>query len=141
MLQCVAVCCNVLQRESHDVSLDVIGGVQLLQYLRMLQYVAVCCIELQCVAVLWRVKRVGRSKGDTDALFCVRFSAVAVCCSVLQCVAVCCSVLQCVAVSNSDARMCVRVCDCVSVRLCVTLPMFVWLTVCDVCVSVCVLCV
>ena len=77
------------------------------------------------------MKHVGHSKDNTDALWCVRFSAVAVCCSMLQCVAVC----------NSDALMCVRDCDFVFVRLCVTLPMFVWLTVCVVGVRVCVLCV
>ena len=71
VLQCVAVCCSVLQ---------------------LSQCVAVCCSVLiqdglslifqQCVA----------SGSD---------SSVAVCCSVLQCVAVCCSVLQCVAVRCS----------------------------------------
>ena len=44
MLQCVAVWCSVVEGEVHDVALDAIGGVQLLQY------VAMCCSVLQCVA-------------------------------------------------------------------------------------------
>jgi len=39
----------------------------------------------------------------------MRYTCVAVCCSVLQCVAVCCSVLQCIAVYCSVLR-CVAVC-------------------------------
>jgi len=62
----------------------------------VLQYVAVCGIVTQCVAV-WEschsrewvmAHKSMRSYGTT-------FQCVAVCCSVLQCVAVCCSVLQC----------------------------------------------
>jgi len=64
-----------------------------------LQYVAVCCSVLQCVAVC-------RSRRPTTCIYdapgytylCREMQCVAVCCSVLQCVAVCCSVLQCVAV-------------------------------------------
>ena len=48
----------------------------------VLEWVAVCCSELQCVTVR-----------------CSMLQCVAVCCSVLQCGAVWCSVLQCVAVS------------------------------------------
>jgi len=62
----------------------------------MLQYVAVCCSVLQCVAARHSV------------LLCV-----AVCCSVLQCVvfvAVRCSVLQCV---HSVVSGCGSVCICV----------------------------
>ena len=61
----------------------------------MLQCVAVCCSESQCVY----------GKADYDRHTSVVFMCysmlqrVAVCCSVSQCVAVCCSELQCVAVS------------------------------------------
>ena len=66
----------------------------------MLQYFAVCCSALQCVAdvthQLWPLI-IGESRMHTH------------CCSVLQCVAVCCSVLQCVAV-HCSALQCVAVC-------------------------------
>ena len=78
VLQCVAVCCSVLQvycsvlqcvAESKTFSCDASQIASLL----------VCCphpLVLQCVAVC-----------------CSVLQRVAVCCSVLQCVAVCCSVL------------------------------------------------
>ena len=69
MLQCVAVCCSVLQCFPLSLCCSV------------LQCVALCCSVLQCVAVRY------------SALECV-----GVCCSVLHCVAVCCSVLSYVAV-------------------------------------------
>ena len=62
VLQCVAVCCSVLQYVAAD---DDVGGrlsaAHPLHYSHILFCVAVCCSVLQCVAV---------------------------CCSVLQCVAV-----------------------------------------------------
>jgi len=58
----------------------------------MLQCVAVCCGELQCVAV--RDAGVSRRSRCTNS--CLP------CCSVLQCVAVSYSVLQCVAVRCRD---------------------------------------
>ena len=73
VVQCVAVCCSVLQ----FVAVCTLGNT--LQHTAthfrfVLQFVAVCCRVLPFVAV---------------------------CCSVLQCVVVCCSVLQCVAVCCS----------------------------------------
>jgi len=74
VLQCVAVCCSVLQRAvacldcPPKVATDII----------VLQCVAVCCSVLQCVS-----------------MHCSALQCVAVCCSVLPCVAVCCHVLQC----------------------------------------------
>ena len=69
MLQCVAVCCSVLQcvAESRK-DFGPLLSRPARRLLSVLQCAAVCCSVLQCVAV---------------------------CCSVLQCVAVCCSVLQC----------------------------------------------
>jgi len=79
----------------------------------MLQYVAVCCSVLQCVAACC----IDRDKVSVNAglnhqvlnaadVFCptrgtgrLHFNYFV--CSVLQCVAVCCSVLQCVAVCYS----------------------------------------
>ena len=63
MLQCVAVCCSVLQCVQHrSTSISLTAP-----------YVG-CSALMQCVAA------------------CVLMQCVAVCCSVLQCVAVCCSV-------------------------------------------------
>jgi len=93
MLQCVAVCCSVLQCASLLIFLHTLFHISLCYYrppttspsitrTSLWQCVAVCCCVLQCVVV---------------------------CCSVLQCVAVCCSVLQCVAVCHSVLQ-CVAVC-------------------------------
>ena len=68
----------------------------------MLQYVAVCCGVLQCVAVCrsalstHQPRMLGLICGKRTTSQCV-----AVCCSVLQCVAVRYGVLQCVAVCCS----------------------------------------
>jgi len=59
----------------------------------VVQYVAVCCRALQCVA--------GELTRDSVLSVCSVLQCVAVCCSVLQCVAVSCSVLQCVAMCCS----------------------------------------
>jgi len=81
VLQCVEVCCSVLQCAAmcweqfpnpYAYRLRASSSEEA-------KNVAVCCSVLQCATVCC-------SKN------------VAVCCSVLQCVAVCCSVLQCVAV-------------------------------------------
>ena len=69
MLQCVAVCCDVLIRR--------IGYTQQ----GLLQCIVVCCSVLHCAAFC-----------------CSVLQCVAVCCNMLQCVADCGSVLQCVAV-------------------------------------------
>jgi len=63
VLQCVTVCCSVLQCVEQCVLVHV-------RRLLGITCVAVCCSALQCVV-----------------------ACDAVCCSVLQCVAVCCSVL------------------------------------------------
>ena len=60
----------------------------------MLQWVAVCCSVLRCVAVWYSL--ICRHKED--------FLGVAACCSVLQRVAVCCSVLQCGIVLHADTK-------------------------------------
>ena len=78
MLQCVAVCCSVLQVVSN--LRTIINSRQKrsnLAVITVLQCVAVRCRALQCVAVC-----------------CSALQCVAVCCSVLQRVAACCSVLQ-----------------------------------------------
>jgi len=73
----------------------------------VLQYVAVCCSVLQCVAAYVAQGGVATAAGSMRAAS-IEFCA---CCSVLQCVTVCCSVLQCVA--------CVAVCCmCCSVLQC-----------------------
>ena len=78
----------------------------------VLQWVAMCCSELRCVAVscselLWvavscsELRCVAVSCSELQwvvAVSCSELQWVAVCCSELQCVAVSCSVLQCVAV-------------------------------------------
>ena len=106
MLQCVAVCCSVLQCDT----------------------VCWCCSVLQCVAICCNVflgirigsssmlhgkrnrnKRThGQTGGRSSAPVMQRVAecrsvlqCVAVRCSAWQCVAVCCSVLQCVAVCCS----------------------------------------
>jgi len=89
MLQCVAVCCSVLQcgHVSSACCHVYIFTPHTPSYL-MCVGVKVCCSVLQCVAV---------------------------CCSVLQCVAVCCSVLQCVAVWSCIYLLFVGVKVCCSV--------------------------
>jgi len=85
VLQCVAVCCKLLQfvvAECYSVLLC--DAVRML-FLHDLS-IAVCCSVLQCVAM---------------------------CCNVLQCVAVCCSVLQCVVAVCCSVLQCVAVCCCV----------------------------
>jgi len=74
VLQCVELCCSVLQYAAVYFPL---GPMRELQHVSVLQCVAVCCSVLQCVSILLR--------------------CVALCCRVLRCVAVRSSVLQCVA--------------------------------------------
>ena len=71
VMQCVAVCCSVLQ----CVVIATLLAHLVEHHKKVLQCVAVYCSVLQCIAVC-----------------CSERSRV------LQCVAVCCSVLQCVAV-------------------------------------------
>jgi len=89
-LQCVAVCCSVLQcvADSHSTVPLHLRSKSVLQWIavrysvsqRMFSYATLCCSEWQCAAVCCRL-----------------LQCVAVCCNVLQCVATCCSVLQCAA--------------------------------------------
>jgi len=90
VLQCVAVCCSVLQRVA---------------------VIAVWCSMLQCVAVCCRVSQLEFSEASScnerallsessELLKCVivcgsALQCVAAWCVVLQYAAVCCSVLQC----------------------------------------------
>jgi len=64
----------------------------------LLQYVAVCCSVLQCVAVCY-LGSIVCDRDPQDTTFDYSYTSfIALCCSVLQCVAVCCSVVQCIAV-------------------------------------------
>jgi len=80
-LQCVVVCCSVMQFYIPLQLAEVPRSNASLSPVSVLQCVAMCCSVLQCVAMC-----------------CSVLQCIAVCCSVLQCVAVCCSVLQCIAV-------------------------------------------
>jgi len=61
-----------------------------------LQYVAVCCSVLQCVAVCEHTTTHDDSMSQCVAVCCSVFQRLIVGCSVLQYVAVCYSMLQCV---------------------------------------------
>ena len=103
MLQCVVVCCSVLQ----GVSCTVKGSVQILQVLIHVKLRgAVCCSVLQCVAVccsvLHCVSKPAIVPGDAGctakgSVQNLPVQTVAVYCSVLLCSVLLCSVLQCVA--------------------------------------------
>jgi len=123
VLQCVTVCCSVLQSVAvikHGTAATVFQWLRLHKsiqqsefvngmYCSVLHYVAECVAV--CCSVLQRV-----------AVCCSVLQCVAVCCSVLQRVAVCCSVLQCVAymaVRAQEISWIYRVCVCCSVLQCV----------------------
>ena len=108
MLQCVAVCCSVLQcvalsrSEKDALVFDVcLLCVFLLQCVAVCCSVLQCCSALQCVAVCVDLAHTGQDPGS-DFAACHRakprqqaafsLQCGAVCCSVLKCVAVCCSV-------------------------------------------------
>ena len=120
MLQCIAVCCIVLQcvllvrskwsseriSENFYIQYCLCAHNSVLQCVAVccsvLQCVAVCCIVLQCVAVCCFVFYWYVVNGVANGLlrisgYDIVYKHTTVCCSVLQCVAVCCSVLQCVA--------------------------------------------
>jgi len=95
-VQCVAVCCSVLQ---HDV----------------VHYSALLCVCTHCTGAR-------AAKGDLFARsyppwWCSVLQCVAVCCSVLQCVAVRCCALLCVAVRCCVSQCVCSVLQCVVVRL------------------------
>jgi len=84
VLLCVVVCCFVLQREGWSV----------------LEWVEEGCSVMECFAVYWGVLTVRCSALQCVAVCCSELQYIAVRCSVLQCVAVywgvlkvCCSVL------------------------------------------------
>jgi len=81
-LQCVAVCCRVLQCHLSRPCPSATGMVGL-------QRVAVCCGVLWCVAVPLEPPVCSRSR------YGCLLQCAAACCSVLLCVAMCCDVLQC----------------------------------------------
>jgi len=105
------------------------------------QYVAVCCSVLQCVAVCSLICDTTDLSLSEPKVQCVavcslicnstdlslsepKVQCVAVCCGVLQCVAVCCSVLQCVAVcslicNSTDLSLRTKRAVCCSVLRCV----------------------
>jgi len=116
VLQCVAVCCSMLQ---------------------CVQCVAVCCSMLQCVAVCCSMLQCVQCVAVSMCCYCVSqpnlrlwvlhvwYKCVAVCCSVLQYVAVCpvcCSVYM-LLLCQSAKRACVGVARvvqvCCSVLQCV----------------------
>jgi len=97
-LQCVAMCCTVLQCALRTPDESIVCHNDEL----LLQYTVLCCSESQCVAMCCSVLQ-------CVAVCCTVLHCVALCCSVLQCIAVCCSVLQCVAVCCSELQ-CVAVC-------------------------------
>jgi len=84
VLQCVAVCCSVLQWPPlQNVSCPPLYILQCIAVCcSVLQYVAVCCSVLHCMCRVLHYT------------FCSALQCVAVCCSMLQCVAVCCSGLH-----------------------------------------------
>jgi len=104
-MQCVAVCCSVLQCVAVRWSFGTVTTVtsiflwacSVLQCVavccRLLQCVAVCCSELHCVAVCWSVG----TANTMNTIFlwvCNMLQGVAAYCNVLQRIALCCSVLQ-----------------------------------------------
>jgi len=115
VLQCVAVCCSVLQRVAVRVAgilaLTTRGQVHMLCVAvccNVLQSVAVCCSLSQSVAVccslLQCVLQRHRRSSHMYTYMCCVLQSVAVCCSLLQSaavyyiLAVSCGVSQCVAV-------------------------------------------
>jgi len=84
VLQCVAVCCVVLQCVCVKVKHSNEG-------------LMACCGVLRCVTVCYGVFSVSQ---------CVKVEhsneGLMECCGVLRCIAVCCSVLQCVAVCRMN---------------------------------------
>jgi len=88
MVQCVTVCCSVLQY----VAVFIDG------FCEALQCVAVCCSVFLVYHSVWQCVF------QCVAVCCSVTGFLAVCCNVLQCVAACCSVLQRVTVLN-DASL------------------------------------
>ena len=98
MLQCVAVCCSVLQCVA-DALKCVAVRCSVLSVRCRVHYIATCNITniFFFYEDIFSNRCQLHSHGTKQCVALDR-RCVAVCCSVLQCVAVCCSVLQCVAV-------------------------------------------
>ena len=93
MLQCVAVCCSVLQCVAVAIVscfLFIVIYIMWHDTFKCVQFDTVCCSVLQRVAAACLVLHTLQSFILSD----ITFKCVAACCSVLQCVAVYCSVLQ-----------------------------------------------
>ena len=93
---CCSVCCSMLQCASsltgaYKRLVCVLQTVIVVVYCNVLQYAAMCCSVLQRIMQFVRMLQ-------CVAVCCSVYCAVY--CSVLQCVAVCCSVLQCVMQCN-----------------------------------------
>ena len=87
MLQCVAVCCSVLQcvpSMSRCINEAVPVCCSLVWIIHVLQCVAVRCVVLQCGAVLCSVVWCGAVCGSVLQQFGVDHPCVVVCCSVSQ---------------------------------------------------------
>jgi len=98
LLQCVAVCCSVLQHTAGSC----LVVARILQWLVLLQCDAVCCSVWQCAAVC-----------------CCVLQCVAVCCNVLQSVAVCCCAARTCRMAFQTNALVMRVCVCACVNVCV----------------------
>jgi len=126
LLQCVAVCCSVLQCVDfaiHPPDLRVCVLVRCFARICCSVF-AVCCSVLQCVAVCCNERQLCDSTAGslslrpgltlgTNLLQCVAMChsalrCVAVCWSVLECVGASCSVLQCAdfGIQPSNLRVC-----------------------------------
>ena len=124
VLQCVAVCCSVLQSYTHVRMWNGVCGTCIIPwcmwnihgmmygmvYVEHTLFHGVCgtyiwngvCGMWNCVCgtyiIPWCMWNIYSQKCTYLNIPAMTNQSVAVCCSVLQCVAVCCSVLQCVAV-------------------------------------------
>ena len=110
VLQCVVVCCSVLQCRNDGTHVHMSKVSMFWVYVctsvlqcvvlvccSVLQCVAVCCSVLQCVAVQesWHTHTHEQGEHVIGYVCCSVLQCVAVCCSiVLRCIAVCCSVMQ-----------------------------------------------
>jgi len=118
-LQCVAVCCNVLQQLEHltrappSTSPAITRSKCVAVRHSALQCVAECCSNQSTFHII--------ARSNCIAVCCSALQCVAVCCSALQCVAVRCSVLQCVSVVLQQLEHLTRHCQvemCCSVLQC-----------------------
>ena len=112
MLQCVAVCCSILQCVPFG-RLHTFGRLHIKKRLCIL---APCTQTAASLFSDFLHTHRGISANFGASARPINHMAVLVCCSVLQCVAVCCSVLQCVAVSTAyKPHGCLGMLQCVAV--------------------------